>query len=111
MVKYLDIIVEKITALVGKTDQMEFTPSGLKVDGEFTRPEDIYGNAITLPGTLPDQDVDDGVTIKAKDTNVADVDVNGFALASGESIPLSIDNLSKVLVTGNAGDIVYYLGS
>ena len=111
MTKYLDIIVEKLEEIFGKTDQMTFTGDRLNVDTEGGIPEAIYGNSVTLPGTLPDQSVTKGATIKAKDTNVATVVINGFDLEPGESIPIDIDNLNKILVTGNAGDVVYYLGS
>lgn len=109
MVRYLDIIVEELQKI--SIVNAGFTFDGDELLVEEPAPSSIYGNQIALPGTLPDQAVKRGSTIKAKDTNVAVVDVNGFKLEAGESVPVEIDNLNKIFVTGNAGDIVYYLGS
>lgn len=74
-------------------------------------PSSLYGNLVTLPGTLPSQAVRKGATIKAHKDNVGEIMVNGMSLEAGESIPINIDNLSKILITGTAGDKAYYLGS
>jgi hypothetical protein len=74
-------------------------------------PEAIFSNVMTLPDVLPDQDLVDGVIIKANKNNVDSIFVNGFELEPGESVPIAIDNLNKVLVTGTAGEFFSYIGS
>ena len=65
-----------------------------------------------------------GVVIKAKPTNAGPVFVgasgvtatndgsgNGFALAAGEAISLSVNTTAGIFIIGTASDIVYVIGS
>lgn len=102
MVEYLDIIVDSIQQIVQGT---------ISIIANITAPSAVYDNSVTLPGVLPDQVVKRGAVIKADENNVADVLVGTFPLAPGESLPIEIDNLNKILTTGTGGDVVYYYGS
>lgn len=110
-----DVEIGAVEIKDGTTDQRAVVTAEGKLKTEtdvvIDPPSSIYGNSITLPGVLPNQIVEKGVTIKADEDNADDISVNGFALAAGESIPVECDNLNLVLITGTAGDVAYYLGS
>ena len=100
--RYLDRIVTAIESIVQGT---------ISIIANIVPPSTTYDGEVILPGTLPDQVVKRGLTLKASEDNVADVLIGSFPLAPGESLPIDIDNLSKVLVTGDAADKVFYYGS
>jgi len=102
MVAYLDRIVAAVEQIVQGT---------WSIIANIIPPSQVYDDSVTLPGVLPDQVVKRGAVVKADENNVANVLVGTFPLAPGESLPIEIDNLNKILVTGTAGDIVYYYGS
>ena len=100
--RYWDRLIEGIEHVVQNTISMV---------AHLIPPSAVYDGEVTLPGTLPDQSLWRGLTLKASEDNVTDVLVGAFPLAPGESMPIEIDNLNKVLVTGTALDKVYYYGS
>ena len=102
MVRYWDRLVSGIEQIVQNTVSMF---------AEIIPPSAVYDGEIVLPNTLPSQALKRGLTLKASENNVSDVLVGTFPLAPGESLPIEIDNLSKVLVTGDPLDKVYYYGS
>ena len=102
MVRYMDRIVEAIETIVQGT---------INIIANIIPPSSSYDGEVVLPNTLPDQVLKRGLTLKAAEGNVSDILVGTFPLAPGESLPIEIDNLNKVLVTGTALDKVYYYGS
>lgn len=79
-------------------------------------PTAIYGGSVTMPVTptivvLPPQALLDGVVVKADENNANPLSVNGFSLSPGESVPIAIDNLNRVRVSGGNPDVLWYLGS
>lgn len=80
----------------------------------------VTGTAVALP----DHALVNGVVVRAKLANVADIyvgasDVNrtddgtgtGYKLVAGDVISFAVDNTNVIWINGSANDVVYFAGN